>query len=134
MFFAQNQENCEKIFQLAKREKSASEDPVAIKSEIYLNDENHGHGIIVEAKSSQNSKIGAAPSCHAQSINFSSDFYLSNYECGFLFDFSSFDFLSHPLSIYIALLVDVCGANVERGRAMVLSSFRCCGRGWSALA
>ena len=32
---------------------------------------------------------------HAQSINFSSDFYLSNYECGFLFDFSSFDFLSH---------------------------------------
>lgn len=37
--------------------------------------------------------------CHAQSINFSSDFYLSNYECGFLFDFSSFDFLSHLVSL-----------------------------------
>lgn len=52
--------------------------------------------IIVEVKL-QNSKsvqIRQQHKCHAQSINFSSDFYLSNYECGFLFDFSSFDFLS----------------------------------------
>lgn len=45
----------------------------------------------------------ASARCHAQSINFSSDFYLANYECGFLFDFSSFDF---PL---YALLVEVEG-------------------------
>lgn len=43
----------------------------------------------------------ASAFCHAQSINFSSDFYLANYECGFLFDFSSFDF---PCA---ALLVEV---------------------------
>lgn len=51
--------------------------------------------IIVEGKAPKfkncsNPRLSS--SCHAQSINFSSDFYLANYECGFLFDFSSFDF------------------------------------------
>lgn len=46
--------------------------------------------------------------CHAQSINFSSDFYLSNYECGFLFDFSSFDFL-YRISYRSLRFVGRCG-------------------------